>query len=561
MKRQLVAVIVLYRMTPEESTSYRSLLAAAQHVSADVLALSVVLYDNTPRDEPRGALPANVMYVQDASNSGLATAYNYASDLALEKGCEWLLTLDQDTELPPDYMTGLLRILDEVEQRPDIAAVVPEIHASGRIVSPYYFLGGWLPRWFAAGYTGVPGRTVYAFNSGSVIRTRTLRQVGGYSPRFWLDHSDSHLYRQLAKFGKRVYVAGSLQLDHDFSMLQMEERISPERYRTILQAESAFWDMEMNGFAGLERTMRLAGRLLKHAVRGDSAELRRLTWQGVWSRLVRSRKSRLERWRKDTEFGFNGSNLKRVESHRPAVSVCMAAYNGARYIEAQLRSILPQLNATDEIIIIDDASRDTTLEVIEKLAREVAEDASAPRFVVVRHAVNRGVTRTFDEALRCASGDILFLADDDDLWVHNRVARVLEVFAAQPRTQIVATGLTLIDENDQPLQNADFLRHRNFTAGLFANLWHNQFQGSAMAMRSSLLREILPLPVDKLFLHDVWIGMRNTLAGGEASFIDEPLLLYRRHAGNYSKRFGRTRQILLRLQLVAAHVARARQRL
>ena len=344
-------------------------------------------------------------------------------------------------------------------------------------------------------------------------------------------------------------------------MLQMEQRISPERYRTILQAESAFWDLQMSGLAGLERTMRLTGRLVKHALRGDSAELRKLTWVGLWARLAHTRKSRLQRWRMDTERKFGGSIPAPETLRRPVVSVCMAAYNGARYIEAQLRSILPQLTAKDEIVIVDDASRDTTLAVVDRLARELADDPSAPRFVVVRHVINCGVARTFDEALRSASGDILFLADDDDLWVHTRVERVLEVFDAQPRTQIVATGLTLIDENDQPLQSADFLRHRKFTAGLLANLWHNQFQGSAMAFRSSLLREILPLPVDKLFLHDVWIGMRNTLAGGEASFIDEPLLLYRRHTGNYSKRFGRMKQVLLRLQLVAAHVARLRQRL
>jgi glycosyltransferase involved in cell wall biosynthesis len=317
----------------------------------------------------------------------------------------------------------------------------------------------------------------------------------------------------------------------------------------------------MNALAGLERTLRLAGRLVKHALRGDSAELRTLTRQGLWARLLRTRKSRLRRWRSETKSKFGGAVSGALKVREPMVSVCMAAYNGARYIEAQLRSIVPQLKETDEVVIIDDASSDTTLEVVERLAQELKKDASSPRFVIVRHSVNRGVVQTFDDALRSASGDILFLADDDDLWAHDRVQRVLDVFQSQPKTRIVATGLSLIDENDQPLQNSDFLRHRRFTANLAANLLHNQFQGSAMAIRSSLLRDILPLPAGKLFLHDVWIGTRNKLAGGEAAFVDEPLLLYRRHTGNYSKRFSRIKQILLRLQLVTAHVVRLRQRL
>ena len=212
MKRHIVAVIVLYRMTPEESITYRSLLAAAELVSMDDLAFSIVLYDNTPGGELPAAIPENVSYVSDGSNSGLATAYNRALDLALENGSEWLLTLDQDSELPPDYLKRLLAILDEVEQQPDVAAIVPEIHAGGRIVSPYFFLAGAWPRCFPAGYVGIPSETVYAFNSGSVVRTRALRQIGGYSPWFWLDHCDSYLYRQFEKFGKRVYAAGSLRL-------------------------------------------------------------------------------------------------------------------------------------------------------------------------------------------------------------------------------------------------------------------------------------------------------------------------------------------------------------
>lgn len=561
MKRRIMAVIVLYKMTAEESISYRSLLRAVQSTAADELDLALLLHDNTLGAVAPLNLPPNVTYWNDGGNSGLASAYNHALTVALDLQYEWMLTLDQDTELPANCLEMLLGILTELDSRPDVAAVVPEIHGGGRIVSPNFFAGGALPRWFGPGYTGIPEQTVYAFNSGSLIRTAALRQIGGYSPWFWLDNSDSYLYRQLAKFGKRVYVAGGLKIDHDFSMLNMQERISPERYRTILLSESAFWDLEMNSLAGFERTARLIGRLGKHALRGDSSDLRRLTREALRARLFRSRKSRIQRWRTAVQDKLGSEPKGLALKDRPKVSVCMAAYNGERYIEGQLCSILPQLAPEDEIILINDASSDNTLEIVRRLQRELLKDASAPQILILSHSVNAGVIRTFEEAIRSATGDIIFLCDDDDLWAPDKVRKVLQVFAADPDTRIVATGLSLIDENDQPIPGSDFMRHRNFSSNFFANLLHNQFQGSAMAFRSSLLRDVLPLPPNHLFLHDVWIGTRNTLAGGKAIFLDEPLLLYRRHAGNYSRKMGFLKQLRLRMQLVSTHLARWFQRL
>ncbi len=561
MKRRILAVIVLYKMTPEESISYRSLLHAVECIAADQLDLALLLHDNTPGAVAPLNLPPNVTYWNDGSNSGLASAYNHALTVALDLDYEWLLTLDQDTELPSNSLAMLLAILAELESRPEVAAVAPEIHSAGRIVSPNYFAGGAFPRWFVPGYTGIPEQTVYAFNSGSLIRTAALRQIGGYSPWFWLDNSDSYLYRQLAKYGKRVYVAGSLKIDHDFSMLNMQERISPERYRTILLSESAFWDMEMNSVAGFERTARLIGRLGKHALRGDSKELRRLTREALWLRLFRSRKSRLARWRAAVRERLGSEPRRLALQERPKVSVCMAACNGARHIEAQLRSILPQLASGDEIILVQDAPSDHALAIVQRLKQELLHDASAPQLLILSHRTNAGATRAFEQAIRSATGDIIFLCGDDDLWAPDRVSKVLQVFAGDPRTRIVTTGLSLIDENGQPILDSEFLNHRQLSSNFFANLLHNQFQAPVMALRSSLLQDVLPFPHDSLFLHDVWIGTRNTLAGGKAVFLDEPLLLYRRSRGNNHRKMGLFKQLLLGVQLVSTHLVRRFQRL
>lgn len=73
-----------------------------------------------------------------------------------------------------------------------------------------------------------------------------------------------------------------------------------------------------------------------------------------------------------------------------------------------------------------------------------------------------------------------------------------------------------------------------------------------MALRSSVLQYVLPFPKNKLFLHDAWIGLRTLLRGGKVRHLEEPLLLYRRHGSNVSRRLGRVDQIKLRLQLVMA---------
>ena len=83
----------------------------------------------------------------------------------------------------------------------------------------------------------------------------------------------------------------------------------------------------------------------------------------------------------------------------------------------------------------------------------------------------------------------------------------------------------------------------------------NHYQGSAMAIRASLLGRVLPFPERKAFLHDAWIGTRNELLGGKVAFVDEDLLYYRRHFQNASRTKSLLRQIHTRIDLLLAHLA------
>jgi glycosyltransferase involved in cell wall biosynthesis len=543
---RVTAVIVLYRMKAAESPAFQSAMAAREEMGPDRGDVRVVLWENSPTPDACRNLPEGVRYFADENNSGLAKAYNRALDWATEHRSDWLLTLDQDTAVPRDFFLRMHAAARESSRYAGVGAIVPQIAAGRRPLSPNYFQFGAIPRWHPAGYVGVPGEPVFAFNSGAMLSTAALRQAGGYDPRFWLDDSDAMIFSRLHEHGKRVYVAGDVQVEHEFSMKDMQRRMSPERYRNALLAETAFWDLRMNRLAGWERALRLALRLVKQWWRKDSTELRRITRQALVRRLFTSRQKRIAAWMLSTDTFAASERAKNASTSEVKVSACMAAYNGSTFVEAQLRSILAQLKPQDEVVIVDDGSKDDTLQRITQIG-----DA---RIRIFKHEHNAGVVATFEDALRLATGNILFLSDDDDVWAPTKVRRFLDAFENGPDVEIVQSRVRMIDENDGPIPDSRINRYGRFSPGFWRNLFMNHYQGSAMAMRASLLGRVLPFPARKSFLHDVWIGTRNDLLGGKFVFIDEDLLFYRRHGHNASRTKSLLQKIRTRTELILAHL-------
>ena len=93
-------------------------------------------------------------------------------------------------------------------------------------------------------------------------------------------------------------------------------------------------------------------------------------------------------------------------------SVCMASFNGERYIKEQIDSILLQIGEDDELIISDDGSTDQTVDVICSYRDD--------RIKFVRNVNRHGCIGNFENALRVASGDFIFLADQDDIWLSDK---------------------------------------------------------------------------------------------------------------------------------------------
>ena len=205
------------------------------------------------------------------------------------------------------------------------------------------------------------------------------------------------------------------------------------------------------------------------------------------------------------------------------ISVCMATYNGEKYLKDQLDSILKQIQSSDEVIISDDGSSDSTRDIIEEFQKEYKN-------IYLVDGSKRGVQKNFENALKHAKGDILFLSDQDDIWVEGKVDRVLKEFENK-NTLCVVHDAEIVDSNLNRVQDS-FFKLKNGKPGLLHNLYKNAFIGCCMAFRKSVFEKSYPFP-DHIEMHDWWIGLVAECMGNTV-FIYEPYLKYRRHSDNAS---------------------------
>lgn len=221
------------------------------------------------------------------------------------------------------------------------------------------------------------------------------------------------------------------------------------------------------------------------------------------------------------------------------ISVCMAVYNGEQFLDAQLRSILSQLAAVDELVLVDDASTDCSKIIIDTM--------NDPRIRYLRNEHNLGALKSFERALAAARGDIIFFADQDDLWLPDKLEQVVACFAATDALAVV-TDAMVTDKNGAVTRNSYF-SWRNSGPGLLKNFYKSTFLGCCMAVRSECKAFLLPFPAT-VYMHDQWVGLACTLLG-RVHFLQKVLLSYRRHDSTVTRMqpSGLLRIIRLRLFL------------
>ena len=293
---KIFAIVVLYKMLPSESPTVNSLLQARTKSCAAGVDFSLLVWDNTPGGQTLGEPPTGVRFYSAPENLGLSKAYNEALKIASDEGYEWLLTLDQDSVLPDGFLNKLFAISDELRGSTNVAAIVPTVSGDGRHLSPFRFAGNALPRPVGPGFVGLSNGAVYAVNSAATVRISDVIAAGGYNPLFPLDISDIDLFHRLSSAGKRLYIAGDLIVQHEFSLLKKHARMSIQRYDSQLKDECAFWDLNVGPLGRLERLIRLAGRVVKDLPNPQASPFRRRTLFEIWRRLTVPRKKRIEEW-------------------------------------------------------------------------------------------------------------------------------------------------------------------------------------------------------------------------------------------------------------------------
>lgn len=205
------------------------------------------------------------------------------------------------------------------------------------------------------------------------------------------------------------------------------------------------------------------------------------------------------------------------------ISVCMATFNGGKFIREQLESILSQLPPDAEIIIADDGSTDDTLLVVESLNESRIRVLPAERHL--------GVIYNFERALRASKGEIVFLADQDDVWLPGKVEMCLAALNEADLVMHDAFLLGLSDAFESAWgRNGKLSDIRTYRNGVVANWWKNSFTGCCMAFRRKVLDKALPFPKN-LPMHDQWLGVVAEKYF-KVSYVDEPLVDYRQHSSN-----------------------------
>jgi glycosyltransferase involved in cell wall biosynthesis len=233
------------------------------------------------------------------------------------------------------------------------------------------------------------------------------------------------------------------------------------------------------------------------------------------------------------------------------LSICMATHNGESYISDQLASILPQLEADDELVISDDSSTDGTLAAVDALV-----DA---RIRLLPGNTFYSPIYNIENAIRQSKGDIIVLSDQDNVWLDNKLAVVRRWFDTRALgiNTLVLDGF-ITDEKGRVISDSIFT-NLDSGAGLFRNLYRNTYMGCCMAFSRELLSVALPFP-PHIPMHDSWLGLLSEVYG-HVEFIPEKTINFRRHARNRSYRpFTVMTQIKWRLCLAYQLARRAASR-
>jgi glycosyltransferase involved in cell wall biosynthesis len=217
------------------------------------------------------------------------------------------------------------------------------------------------------------------------------------------------------------------------------------------------------------------------------------------------------------------------QPEKDRISVAMCTYNGERFLAQQLVSISQQSRLPDELVVCDDGSTDRTVAMIREFAASVRYPVR-----VFENEHNLGVAANFERAIRLCEGNLIALADQDDIWYPIRLERSEQELTAHPEAGLIFSDADIIDDKNQSTgatlwQRLSFAgkREQDLLAGRYVVLAKHRFVTGATVMMRAGLRDRC-LPIGEGWIHDEWIAM-ITAAFSDLKPIAQPLIRYRIH--------------------------------
>lgn len=220
----------------------------------------------------------------------------------------------------------------------------------------------------------------------------------------------------------------------------------------------------------------------------------------------------------------------------PTVAVLLATFNGEQYLSELLASLTSQTHQDWQLHVRDDGSSDATLRILEEAA---AQDA---RIMIIRDSVgNLGTSRNFGRMLKTVDADYLMLADQDDVWMADKIECSLALLRTKEAAMgtscpvLVFSDLCVTDESLRTLHPSHMRRHGFHQAirhgvTLHSLITQNFAPGCTMMFNRALRDMAVPIPDDAV-MHDWWL-MLCAAAAGTIVYLDRPTILYRQHGGN-----------------------------
>lgn len=221
----------------------------------------------------------------------------------------------------------------------------------------------------------------------------------------------------------------------------------------------------------------------------------------------------------------------------------MATYNGARYLDAQMESIVPYLESSDELVVSDDGSSDDTREIIEGYKNKYSN-------VHLIDGPCKGVVKNFENGILHAENDIIMFSDQDDVWLPEKLPLMRKLFDDYPDVNLIHHDKIICNNEQIESGNGGYpsLKGGMWNHGVLCNLLMNCYYGCCIAVRKNFIRQIVPF-VDSTIAYDQLIGLIAEFQKC-SMFISTPLIKRRIHGDNLSQKLPLLKRFVFRFKLL-----------